>query len=344
MQKRARDQDTIQPTPLPPTTIAIARRRQSHAESAVWVRTKGRTEPMPQHERNFITTDLGDPYRITRPPTHRAPFVWCSPHSGRVYPQAFLDASRLDPLSLRKSEDCYVDDLLAKVPSLGAPLLCAQFPRAYLDVNREPYELDPVLFQGPMPDFANTQSARVIGGIGTIPRIVADGENIYPGPIPLATAFARIEQLYKPYHAALSSLLDETFQIFGHAVLIDCHSMPSALMAQNNSTRPDFVLGDRFGAACDPTLTTFVKNALVRCGYDVQLNRPYAGGYITEHYGRPQRGIHALQVEMNRGLYVDERTLTPTAGFKTLQDNLTNLAARLMNEFPHLGRHNAAAE
>lgn len=299
---------------------------------------------MPQNERHSITSELAVPFLVTRPMTQRAPFVWCSPHSGRVYPQAFLDKTRLDPLSLRKSEDCYVDDLISKMPSLGAPLLCAQFPRAYLDVNREPYELDPILFREPMPDFANTQSARVIGGIGTIPRIVADGENIYAGPIPLAAAFQRIELLYKPYHAALSGLLDETYQAFGLAVLIDCHSMPSALMAQNNSTRPDFVLGDRFGASCDPTLTAFVKTALQQCGYNVQLNRPYAGGYITEHYGRPLRGIHALQIEMNRGLYVDERTLKTTPGFISLQANLTKLADRVMTEFPQLGQHRAAAE
>jgi N-formylglutamate amidohydrolase len=299
---------------------------------------------MPHNERHSITTELAEPFLVTRPTTTRAPFVWCSPHSGRVYPQAFLNTTRLDPLSLRKSEDCYVDDLISKVPSLGVPLLCAQFPRAYLDVNREPYELDPILFQEPMPDFANTQSARVIGGIGTIPRIVADGENIYAGPISLAAAFQRIELLYKPYHAALSSLLDETFQTFGVAVLIDCHSMPSALMAQSNATRPDFVLGDRFGAACDPTLTAFVKNALQRHGYHIQLNRPYAGGYITEHYGRPLRGIHALQIEMNRGLYVDERTMKPTPGFISLQANLMNLAARLATELTHLGQHSAAAE
>jgi N-formylglutamate amidohydrolase len=299
---------------------------------------------MPHNERHSITTELAEPFLVKRPSAPRAPFVWCSPHSGRVYPQAFLNAVRLDPLSLRKSEDCYVDDLISKVPSLGVPTLCAQFPRAYLDVNREPYELDPILFHDPVPDFANTQSARVIGGIGTIPRIVADGENIYAGPIALAAAFQRIELLYKPYHAALSGLLDETYQAFGFAILIDCHSMPSALMAQTNATRPDFVLGDRFGASCDPTLTAFVKTTLSRCGYHVQLNRPYAGGYITEHYGRPLRGVHALQIEMNRGLYVDERTLKPKPGFATLQENLTKLAARMITEFPHLGRHSAAAE
>jgi N-formylglutamate amidohydrolase len=242
---------------------------------------------------------------------------------------------RLDALTLRKSEDCYVDALVEGVAPLGAPLLAARFPRAYLDANREPYELDPELFDGPIPDYANTQSARVIGGLGTLARIVADGEEIYAGRLPLQTAFDRIDLLYKPFHAELSRLLDATFRKFGYAVLIDCHSMPSNLMAQHGGQRPDIVLGDRFGAACHPALTGFLRDRLQRMGYETQMNRPYAGGFITEHYGRPTRGFHAVQIEINRALYMNELTLERTAGFERLRQNLTALARLMFHELPN---------
>jgi N-formylglutamate amidohydrolase len=299
---------------------------------------------MPHLERASIQDELAPPFMVSRPVRQSAPFVWCSPHSGRVYPKAFLGATRLSPLALRKSEDCYVDELVGGVPRLGVPLLSARFPRAYLDVNREPYELDPELFKEPLPDFANTQSARVIGGLGTIARIVADGEDIYAKPLTLAAAFERIELLYKPFHEALASLVDETYRQFGYAILIDCHSMPSSLMTNHAGARPDIVLGDRFGAACHPRLSGFVRESLARLGYEVQMNRPYAGGFITEHYGRPARGIHALQLEINRGLYLDEQTLQRSANFSRLESDLTRLAARLINELPSLSAGRAAAE
>ena len=299
---------------------------------------------MPHLERASILAELSPPFTVVRPLRPATPLVWCSPHSGRVYPQAFLKSACLDPLSLRKSEDCFVDDLFNGVAGLGAPLLSAKFPRAYLDVNREPYELDPALFNEPLPDYANTQSARVVGGLGTIPRIVADGEDIYAAPLVLASAMQRIELLYKPFHQALAALLDETYARFGHAVLIDCHSMPSALMTQNGGPRPDFVLGDRFGASCHPRLSAFVKDVLTRLGYAAVMNRPYAGGFITEHYGRPGKGVHALQIEINRRLYLDEASLTRTAGFGQLKDDLTYLAKRLTEELPGLMQNRAAAE
>ena len=225
----------------------------------------------------------------------------------------------MSPLSLRKSEDCFVDDLFAPVAAAGVPLIAARFPRAFLDVNREPYELDPELFLEPLPDFANTQSVRVAGGLGTIARIVADGEEIYRHKLPLASGIARVEQLYIPFHAALCDLIETTRSRFGYAILIDCHSMPSASMAPAGGPRPDIVLGDRFGASADCKITRFLKDALGGLGYEVHMNRPYAGGYITEHYGRPARDVHAVQIEINRGLYLDELTLRPTAGFEELQ-------------------------
>ncbi|MBO0766201.1 MAG: N-formylglutamate amidohydrolase [Hyphomicrobiaceae bacterium] len=295
-------------------------------------------------ERASILAELDPPYTLSRPPQQLAPAVLCSPHSGRVYPKAFLAASRLDPLTLRKSEDCYVDELFLPVVGLGAPLLAARFPRAYLDVNREPYELDPELFLGRLPAFANTQSARVVGGLGTIARIVADTEEIYRERLPIGAAFERIERLYGPFHRALADLLEETRLRFGAAVLIDCHSMPSATISQPAGARPHFVLGDRFGASCDARLTRFIREVLQRAGYDVQINRPYAGGFITEHYGNPGQGVHALQLEINRALYLDEATFAKNRHFESVVRVLFEMAARVFEVLPLLLERRAAAE
>ncbi|MGD9784462.1 MAG: N-formylglutamate amidohydrolase [Hyphomicrobiaceae bacterium] len=299
---------------------------------------------MPSAELSHIASDLIPPYVVVEPVRQTSPFVFCSPHSGRNYPRHFLDLSRLDPLTLRRSEDCYVDELFSGVAELGAPLISACFPRAYLDVNREPYELDPLLFAEPLPDFANAHSARVAGGLGTIARVVADGEEIYRQPIGLADALARVDALYKPFHAALTELLVRTRDAFGYAILIDCHSMPSAAMTRGVVSRPDFVLGDRFGVACDFRLSHFVREFLNTRRYDVQMNRPYAGGYITESYGRPSRGWHALQVEINRALYLDEATLERGEGFDDLKAVLQGLTQAMSEVLPAQFGRRAAAE
>jgi N-formylglutamate amidohydrolase len=299
---------------------------------------------MPAHDGSPIPAELLPPFAVSTPEVQAAPFVLCSPHSGRTYPPSFVALSRLNPLSLRKSEDCFVDDLFAPVAAAGVPMIAARFPRAFLDVNREPYELDPELFVEPLPDYANTQSVRVAGGLGTIARIVADGEEIYRHKLPLSWGLARVEQLYIPFHAALSELIETTRRRFGYAILIDCHSMPSASMAPAGGPRPDIVLGDRFGASADGKITRFLKEALTALGYEVHMNRPYAGGYITEHYGRPARDVHAVQIEINRGLYLDELAMQPTAGFARLQSDLQSLTPLLLNDLPSLLEHRAAAE
>jgi len=299
---------------------------------------------MPDRERQSIAAELDPPMVILAPHVQAGPFVFCSPHSGRVYTQLFLEQSRLDARALRKSEDCYVDELLAGVARLGVPLISARFPRAYVDVNREPYELDPDLFDGPLPPFANTQSVRVVGGLGTIARIVADNEEIYRSRLPVGVALERIDRLYKPFHAALARLLEETRRRFGVAILIDCHSMPSQPSGQPAASRPDFVLGDRFGTSCDSKLTRFLKETIAATGHEVHVNRPYAGGFITEHYGRPGRGFHALQVEINRALYLDESTFARSKGFDRLSATLARVFARLVDDFPGLIGGRAAAE
>lgn len=295
-------------------------------------------------EAESIAAELSPGFAIAAPLKQRAPVVFCSPHSGRIYPKTFLESSRLNAHDLRKSEDCYVDELFASVVGLGAPLIAAHFPRAYLDLNREPYELDPELFHGQLPSFANTQSVRVAGGLGTIARIVSEAEEIYSGPVPLAAALERINRLYFPFHEALDRLIGKTRQQFGLAILIDCHSMPSTNIGSSPSQRPDFVIGDRFGDTCDCDLTHFIRDALTALGYQVQLNRPYAGGHITEHYGEPARGVHALQIEINRALYMNERTLKRRSGFKSLQKDLAGVASGLFDELPQLLLPRAAAE
>jgi N-formylglutamate amidohydrolase len=262
------------------------------------------------------------PFVVAEPSRHSIPFVFNAPHAGAVYPAAFLTGSRLGAVALRRSEDAFVDALFADVVSLGAPLMTARFPRAYLDVNREPYELDPRMFDGQLPPFANTRSMRVAGGLGTVPRIVADGQEIYRSRLAVDEALRRIEWLYKPYHRMLRELLHRTARSFGHAVLIDCHSMPSTSLSREDGAKADIVLGDRYATSCATALTDCVELALRERGYAVVRNKPYAGGFITEHYGEPTLGRHALQIEVNRALYMDERSYSRRPGFEQLASDL----------------------
>lgn len=285
-----------------------------------------------QQESQIGTADRPSPpaCEIELPAAQTVPFVFNSPHSGRFYPHDFLAATCLDKSEIRRSEDLLVDRLFAPVVALGAPLMSAVYPRAYLDVNREPYELDPKMFVGRLPSYANIRSLRVAGGLGTIPRVVSDSTNIYRGPLPVEEGLARIERIYRPYHDTLRRLLAQTHVGFGLAVLIDCHSMPSNIRGGPARVRPDFVLGDRFGASCMPELTDCASETLQQLGYTVCRNKPYAGGFITEHYGRPARGLHALQIEVNRGLYMDEYRLEPHHGFTLLSEDLVKLAESLL--------------
>jgi N-formylglutamate amidohydrolase len=287
---------------------------------------------MSREEAQSIAAELDPPFATLGAESQRVPVIFNSPHSGRVYPSVFLKASRLSPQALRKSEDAYVEELLAAAPGYGAVLMHAHFPRAYIDINREPYELDPLLFDGRLPDFVNSQSLRAIGGLGTIARIVNDKEEIYSGPLKLETAFTRIERLYKPYHAALESLLQVTRSRFGIAFLLDCHSMPS--QQGERGGWPDFVLGDRFGTSCAPEITRLVQTLLKNLGYRVLLNKPYAGGYITENYGKPAQGIHVLQIEVDRGLYMNEETFERSPSFSGLQRDMSRLIGMLVHELP----------
>jgi N-formylglutamate amidohydrolase len=258
-----------------------------------------------------------------------APIVFNSAHSGRHYPERFLAMTRLDQLSIRQSEDAYVDELFGRAPHLGTPLLRAHFPRAYLDVNREPWELDPQMFAEPLSDRFNTTSPRVAAGLGTIARVVAENKPIYREKLTLEDARMRIEGIYIPYHATLQRLLTDAAQTYGVAVLIDAHSMPR-ISRTGDRLAPDIVLGDRYGTTCGTGLIDLAEMVFAGAGLRVARNRPYAGGFIARTYGRPQHGIHALQVEISRHLYMNEVTLDKNEGFNAMRQLIERLALTLI--------------
>jgi N-formylglutamate deformylase len=267
------------------------------------------------------------PLTVRRPARQRVPIVFASPHSGQEYPAELLAEARLAPLALRRSEDGFVDELFGSAPDHGAPLIAATFPRVWCDVNREAWELDPGMFDGPLPPWVNTTSPRVGAGLGTIPRIVATGETVYGRRLAFAEAEARIRACWEPYHAALAGLIAETRARFGACLLIDCHSMPSH--PAHTANPPDMVLGDAHGTSCAPRATRLAEEALVGLGYRVRRNDPYAGGYVTRHYGRPREGVHALQIEIARALYMDEGRIERGAGFDRFAADMRRLVARL---------------
>ena len=282
------------------------------------------TGETPAHSAAFEIRRAG---AVGAPPT---PLVFASPHSGRLYPEDMMSAAALDAVSIRRSEDAFVDDLIASAPGHGAAVITAGFARAYIDLNREPFELDPGMFADELPEFARSRTARVAAGLGAIARVVSEGQEIYRRKLTFAEARGRIEGAHKPYHAALEGLICEAQAAHGFAILVDWHSMPAAAARAGGRDRPsDIVLGDRYGAACAGVLPSRVERELEGLGYRVARNTPYAGGYTTEHYGKPGRRVHALQIEMNRALYLDEATLAPTSGFERLKDHIEQLTQAL---------------
>lgn len=282
--------------------------------------------------KNASPSEQDQSWEVLAPAEQTVPVVIASPHSGRAYPADFVANSPLDLLALRRSEDSFVDDLVAAAPDHGIPLLRALFPRAYIDPNREPFELDPDMFEDQLPDYANTQSSRVAAGLGTIARVVSSGQEIYSKKLKFSDAAARINANYRPYHRTLRDLLDGTRRRFGHYVLIDCHSMPSVGGPHDPDAgrrRADMVLGDCFASTCSERVVALVEKALKARGYDVVRNKPFAGGFTTRHYGRPAQGLHALQIEINRGLYMDEAAIKPNGGMAKLTGDMTALLVAL---------------
>jgi N-formylglutamate amidohydrolase len=289
--------------------------------------------------------ELSPPFEIVEPVNWRAPIIFNSPHSGSVYPADFLNASRIDLTSLRRSEDSFMDELIDGLSQRGFPVVRVHFPRSYVDVNREPYELDPRMFTGRLPSFANTRSMRVAGGLGTIPRVVGDGQEIYRERLNVDEALSRIEALYKPYHRALRRLINKAHQAFGTVVVVDCHSMPSIGVSRDEPRRPDIVIGDRYGTSCAPMLPDVVEDIMGGLGYSIGRNKPYAGGFITEHYGNPASGLHTVQLELNRAVYMDERRRERGPRFGQVVADFAALAEALADvPLGDLGPFQAAAE
>ncbi len=289
--------------------------------------------PAPGAQNTETADEFAAPYVILHPVRQTVPMVLASPHSGRSYAAEFLRSARLGPLDLRRSEDTFVEELFAGAVAHGAPMLCAQFPRAYCDPNREAWELDPAMFADKLPDWVNTTSPRVGAGLGTIARVVTSGEAIYRGKLRFVEAQQRVSAYWQPYHDALAALIAQTQAQFGACLLIDCHSMPAS---NSRFAEPDFVLGDAHGTACMPRVTTLAEAVLSNFSYRVRRNDPYAGGYVTRHYGRPREGVHALQVEVARRLYMSEATLEKSAPFTLLQQQLGTFIGRVAAELPRL--------
>ncbi len=269
------------------------------------------------------------PFDLLCPADERTALIFASPHSGRVYPQTMMAASALDAGQIRRSEDAHVDELIAGGVAVGAAVLLNRFARAYVDVNRAPYELDPEMFEDELPEYARGRSARVAAGLGAIARIVGEGREIYSRKLTFSEAKERIDEVHVPYHQALGALIEDARARFGHAIVIDWHSMPSAA-ARNHLGEPcDFVLGDRYGSSCGGGIISAAEKTLTALGYRVSRNSPYAGGYTTEHYGQPAAGVHVLQIEINRRLYLDEAAIAAGPSFAQVRRDLETLFATL---------------
>ena len=279
---------------------------------------------------------LHDAFEIALPEARTTSVVFASPHSGRLYPAAFLERASLDECEIRSSEDAFVDELYASAPRAGAPLIAARYPRAYIDLNRSADELDPALIEG---IGRRGHNPRIASGLGVVPRVVAGGRMIYRGKITRAEARDRIDTIWRPYHERLRQLLDESHAAFGEAILVDCHSMPHEALealggAATGPGRPEVVLGDRYGAAAHPDLVDRIEQIFTAAGLKVARNMPFAGAYVVQTYGRPARGRHAVQIELDRALYMDETRIAPNANYPAMQA----LMDRVVAEIAAIGR------
>lgn len=268
-------------------------------------------------------------YQIHRPSRQQTPVVFASPHSGRAYPADFLAQSVLSAHQIRSSEDAFVDILFGDAPLFGAPLLAAEAPRAYIDLNRASDELDPAVIEG-ISHVAH--NPRISSGLGVIPRVVSGGRQIYRGKLSFAQAQARINQIWHPYHDALRQLIETTYRDFGSAVLLDCHSMPHEAIdghLRPGQPRPEVVLGDRFGASAGREVMDHVESAFANAGLRVARNTPFAGAYVTQSYGRPSVGRHVIQIEIDRSLYMDEARIIPLSSFDAFRARMNGVIAEL---------------
>ena len=270
------------------------------------------------------------PYVLYEPKTGLSPFVFAVPHSGRFYPPDFVSRAKQKGPALRRSEDAFVDDLFKRVPDFGGSLLVATHARAYLDLNRAGNELDPAMFTPRLEPNSVNLSQRVKAGLGLIPGFVAEGKPLYSGPLPAREAEKRRSEIHTPYHACLKKLLEQRRERFGVAYLIDCHSMPSEAGSRRRGSAPHIVLGDSWGSACDRDITSLAEELFIGAGFQVRRNVPYSGGYTTVHYGKPRTNIHALQIEINRAVYMNEAKHEPLAEFGSVHEAITRVSQQLI--------------
>ena len=286
-------------------------------------------------------------FEILAPAQWLAPMVFNSPHSGSLLPDAFLVQSKLSAATLRQSEDCFVDELFRGCLTHGAPMLRALVSRSFIDLNREPYELDQHMFRENLPSYMNSGSPRVASGLGTIPKLVAEGEDIYRGKIDLAEAMQRITNIYRPYHKTLTALIDEVYNATQFCLLIDCHSMPSSAVRSAKTVHEpqiDIVLGDRFGSACSRELSSEIEKLFLYEGFHIVRNRPYAGGFITDTHGSPHKNRHAIQIELNRALYMDEVRMEKTPAYAQVEAAIGRVLKALVSFLPVAEQPRLAAE
>lgn len=295
-------------------------------------RRAGAGESAPREGKLGQPVEAVELFSIENAQAFATPVFLNAPHSGDAFPEAFLARSQLSRMQLRRASDLFVDELFSGAVQAGLPLMRAHLPRSYVDLNREPLELDPRLILGPLPVDANTRSLRVAGGLGTIPRVIGDQIEIYAGKLTLEEALARVEQTYIPYHLRLHRELALRHERHGGVLLLDLHSMPSSGLPRSGRRLADIVLGDRFGASAEAGLVARLESLLQRAGLTVERNHPYAGGYITEHYGRPRLGWHTIQIEINRALYMDEAKMEPHEGFNALAEALSAAVLDLAQE------------
>ena len=293
------------------------------------------------------TAKILETFTIKYPEFLNSPNVYAFPHSGTYYFKSFIEQTHLDLLNLRKSEDFYVDELFNESNIYGSSSIKANYPRSFLDLNREPYELDQSMFEDTLPNYINSNSKRVAIGLGTIPKIVSINKEIYKNKIKWNDIQSRIEKIYFPYHAALKQLLIKSKYNFGYSLLIDCHSMPSnsEFYNLNDFELPDIILGDVYGKSCDPSITSLIENILRKQGYNILRNKFYSGGFCTRNYGRPAENMHAIQIEINRSLYIDETSYIKKNNFKKIKTDISDLIRELSNnQLPLNLRYNSAAE
>lgn len=292
-----------------------------------------------QKQAATTTENPGEPpaFLAKVPVAVRNPFVFAAPHSGRHYPKGFHSLSKLDSRQLRLSEDAFVDDLFDGVTGFGGTQLVATYARSYLDLNRAVDELEPGMFSGDLGDHEIDLNNRVKAGLGVVPRIIGEGMPIYDGLIPAREAFKRLADIYTPYHDALKNLLLVRHKQFGMSMLIDCHSMPSGPeLGRKAKAQPDIVLGDCWGTSCAREVTGIAERLFLEAGFKVRRNVPYAGGYATRHYGAPAQGCHALQIEINRGLYMDEQRVEKLSHFGEVQQRMETVCREMIQAFGSL--------